>query len=93
MNYADRTALMKEAGAKIMVRLFHEWDMTDDCLLCYDSGGRKKYVVGRLDNGEVFAERCEFDPFPNGAPAVYSRKAEINDRRHTASNVSESCFL
>ncbi len=32
--------------------------MTDDCLLVTDSGGRKRYVIGVLQDGQVFAERA-----------------------------------
>ncbi len=32
--------------------------MTDNCLLVTDSGGNKRYVIGVLQNGQVFAERA-----------------------------------
>ncbi len=32
--------------------------MKDDCLLVTDSGGRKLYVIGVLQDGQVFAERA-----------------------------------
>ena len=32
--------------------------MSHGCWLATDSGSKKRYVVGRLDNGEVFAEKC-----------------------------------
>ncbi len=40
-----------------MVHLFYGYDMIDDCLMCYDSGNRKQYVVGRLDSGKAFAAK------------------------------------
>ena len=58
MPYAERRDLMKEAGLTIMVHLFYGYDMLDDCLMCYDSGNRNQYVVGRLDNGKPFAVKC-----------------------------------
>jgi hypothetical protein len=32
--------------------------MSHGCWLCTDSGKVKRYVVGRLDNGDVFVEKC-----------------------------------
>ncbi len=32
--------------------------MTDDCLLVTDSGMKKRYVIGCLNDGKVFAERA-----------------------------------
>lgn len=57
MTYAEKRNLIKEAGLTIMVHLFYGYDMMDDCLMCYDSGNRKQYVVGRLDSGKVFAAK------------------------------------
>lgn len=58
MTYAEKNNLVKEAGLGIMVHLFFDYEMQDDCLMCYDSGGRNKYVVGRLDTGKPFAAKC-----------------------------------
>ena len=63
MPYQERQELMKEAGLGIMVHLQYGYDMLDGCLLCYDSGGRRQYVGGRLDSGKPFAAKC-----PNRVP-------------------------
>jgi hypothetical protein len=57
-KHAARRALIKEAGLTVMVHLFFDYEMHDDCLMCHDSGGRNRYVVGRLDNGKPFAAKC-----------------------------------
>lgn len=37
-----------------------------DCLLVTDSGGRKRYLIGYLDDGSVFWERVkEYDEVTN----------------------------
>ena len=58
IDYRTRTKMIKEASAKSMVFLFYLEDMTDGCLLCADSGKRSQYVVGHLDNGELFVAKC-----------------------------------
>jgi hypothetical protein len=32
---------------------------TGDCMIVTDSGGNKRYVIGYLDDGEVFWVRCK----------------------------------
>ncbi len=49
--------LIKLAEAKIGICLKQVERMAMGCVLCTDSGGRKLYVAGRLDNGSVFVER------------------------------------
>jgi len=49
--------LIKLAEAKVGVCLKQVELMTMGCVLCTDSGGRKLYVAGRLDSGDVFVER------------------------------------
>lgn len=34
--------------------------MEEGCMLVTDSGGNKRYVLGRLDSGEPFAERATY---------------------------------
>ena len=34
--------------------------MAADCFLATDSGGKKRYVVGRLDNGNPFCQTPSF---------------------------------
>jgi hypothetical protein len=37
-----------------------------DCLMVTDSGGRKRYLIGYLDDGSVFWERAkEYDEVTN----------------------------
>lgn len=41
-----------------------------DCLMVTDSGGRKRYLIGYLDDGSVFWERVkECDEVKNEIPA------------------------
>lgn len=40
-----------------MVCLYFVSYTEGDCILATDSGGNKRYLVGRLDTGEVFVER------------------------------------
>ena len=49
--------IIKLAEAKIGICLEPVERMAMGCVLCTDSGGRKLYVAGRLDNGDVFVER------------------------------------
>ena len=63
MSFAERRELIKEAGLAIMVNLYFGYEMLDNCLMYYDSGSRRQYVVGRLDNGKAFAAKC-----PNRVP-------------------------
>jgi hypothetical protein len=48
--------LFEQASALCMVQLFPVTEMTDGCWHATNSGGRKKYVIGYLDNGNVFVE-------------------------------------
>ena len=48
--------LFMQASKRCMVKLLPLEAMTLSCWLATDSGGRKRYVVGRLDTGDVFVE-------------------------------------
>lgn len=48
-----------EAENRLGICLTALHEMPAECWLCTDSGAVKLYVVGRLDNGEVFAEKCD----------------------------------
>lgn len=32
-----------------------------DCVVCTDSGGRQRYIAGRLDNGDLFVEKLDLN--------------------------------
>jgi hypothetical protein len=53
--------LITQASDIAGICLYFVAPMTDGCVLCTDSGSRKRYVVGRLDDGSVFCERAVFD--------------------------------
>jgi len=38
---------------------FYHVSTCGDCMVVTDSGGRKRYVIGYLDDGEVFWVRCK----------------------------------
>ena len=38
---------------------FYGLEQVGDCLLVTDSGGRKRYLIGYLDDGSVFWERVK----------------------------------
>ncbi len=59
-----------------MVYLTHMEDMTDGCILCTDSGNRSQYVVGYLDNGELFVAKCPTPPLPSGTRLPPAPKQE-----------------
>lgn len=48
--------LIREASMRSMMNLFYVHGMNDGCLMVTNSGGRRRYVVGRLDSGSVFVE-------------------------------------
>ena len=48
--------LFERASAFCMIQLYPVAEMTDGCWHATNSGGRKKYVIGYLDNGNVFVE-------------------------------------
>lgn len=80
-----------------MIYLTYMEDMTDGCILCTDSGKRSQYVVGYLDNGELFVAKCPVPPLPNGArvwlppqPKKEEPKPINPTRTHRASS---TCFL
>ena len=51
--------LFEKASALCMVKLFPVSRMTDGCWQATNSGGRKSYVIGYLDNGSIFVEEFE----------------------------------
>ncbi len=55
----DQDKLITAASYRLMVRLSFVEAMADDCILVTDSGGKRLYVVGLLDNGRLFVERAE----------------------------------
>lgn len=50
--------LLREASSKIMVNLFYVHSMSEGCIMATNSGGVKRYVVGRLHSGNVFVEEA-----------------------------------
>ena len=48
--------LFEKASSFIMVHLYPVHQMNDGCWMATNSGGRKRYVIGYLDNGSVFVE-------------------------------------
>ena len=50
--------LIAFAEQQFVIKMFEVEQMTDGCVLLTDSGGRKLYVAGRLDNGKPFAVKC-----------------------------------
>lgn len=55
----DQDKLITAASYRLMVRLSFVEAMADDCILATDSGSKKLYVIGLLDNGKLFVERAE----------------------------------
>ena len=48
--------LFEQASALCMVKLYPVHQMNDGCWAATNSGGRKRFVIGYLDNGSVFVE-------------------------------------
>ena len=48
--------LIQKASSKCNVCLYYVTHCLD-CVICTDSAGNKRYLVGRLDNGEIFVEK------------------------------------
>lgn len=55
----DQDKLITAASYRLMVRLSFVEAMADDCILATDSGSKKLYVIGLLDNGRLFVERAK----------------------------------
>ncbi len=97
IDYRKRREMIKEGNAKSMVYLLYMEDMADGCILCTDSGHRKQYVVGYLDNGELFVAKCPAPPRPNGTVVRLPPKPKqeepkpLNPTR--TYNASRTCFL
>lgn len=56
----DKHEIIKQASLKKMVCLTYVC-ACGDCYVCTDSGGRSRYVCGRLDNGKVFAVKLDYE--------------------------------
>lgn len=62
--------LINAATNKYRICFYHV-KTVKDCMLVTDSGGNKRYIIGYLDDGNLFKERCQhleennekFDPF------------------------------
>lgn len=39
--------------------LYYVSNLHDKCYVVTNSGGKKRYVIGRLDNGKAFCERVK----------------------------------
>jgi hypothetical protein len=48
--------LFEKASSLCMVKLYPVHQMNDGCWAATNSGGRKRFVIGYLDNGSVFVE-------------------------------------
>jgi hypothetical protein len=56
--------LFEKASATCMVELRPVYQMNGGCFMATNSGGRKRYVIGTLDNGSVFVESVKgFDKY------------------------------
>ena len=56
----DKYQIVKQASLQQMICLTYVCDC-EDCCVCTDSGGRARYICGRLDNGKVFAVKLDYD--------------------------------
>ncbi len=52
--------MIQKASSKCNVCLYYVTHCMD-CVICTDSAGNKRYLVGRLDDGEIFVEKIPKD--------------------------------
>ena len=48
--------IIQQASSKCNICLYYVTH-AGDCVICTDSAGNKRYLVGRLDDGEIFIEK------------------------------------
>ena len=51
---------IKQAEQKLSVCLYYVTHK-DDYIIATDSGGRQRYIIGTLDDGEMFVEKIKKD--------------------------------
>ena len=59
MHQQEKQTLIRKAEAKIAVCLGELHECTDNCLIVTNSGGKARYLIGYLDNWEVFVEKLD----------------------------------
>jgi hypothetical protein len=59
MQPQEKQDLIKKAEAKIAVCLGEIHECEDNCLIVTNSGGKARYMIGYLDNWEVFVEKLD----------------------------------
>tara|TARA_R100001163_G_C4945682_1_gene115580 strand:+ start:105 stop:356 length:252 start_codon:yes stop_codon:yes gene_type:complete len=59
MHPQEKRKLIQKAETKITMCLGELHECTDDCLIVTNSGGKARYMIGYLDNREVFVEKLD----------------------------------
>ena len=59
MHPQEKQHLIKKAEAMTQVCLGELHECTDKCLIVTNSGGKARYMIGYLDNWEVFVEKLD----------------------------------
>lgn len=59
MHRQEKQDLIKKAESKLTMCLGEVHECADNCLVVTNSGGRARYMIGYLDNWEVFVEKLD----------------------------------